>query len=211
MSLPHNTIERLFLYRRILQDALADNKKTIFSHELAHISGASSEQVRRDLMLAGAEGNRRLGYDCEKLLALFGSFFMSNTIINIAVVGVGNIGKAVISYFMGKKPHIDVVAMFDNDPAKFGRVILGTRCHPISELEDILKNKTVHVGVIAVPSFTAQDVADKFVRAGVPTLLNFAPIRLKVPPNLFVENMDMTLSIEKLGYFAKSQSSQKPL
>jgi redox-sensing transcriptional repressor len=204
MTLPHNTIERLFLYRRILQDALADNKPTIFSHELAHISGSSSEQVRRDLMLAGAEGNRRLGYDCEKLLTQFSSFFKTNTTTNIAIVGVGNIGKAIASYFLGKKPHIDVIALFDNDPAKHGRVIHGTHCYPANDLERVLKSQVVHVGVVAVPSTTAQDIADKLVQSGVPSLLNFAPVRLKVPPPFFVEDMDMTLSIEKLGFFAKS-------
>lgn len=205
MTLPHNTIERLFLYRRILQDALADSKRSIFSHELAHISGASSEQVRRDLMLAGAEGNRRLGYDCEKLLTQFSSFFKTDTTTNIAVIGVGNIGKAIVSYFLGKKPHIDVIAIFDNDPTKHGRVIHGTHCYPTSDLEKVLKERVVHVGVIAVPAPFAQDIADKLVQARVPSLLNFAPVRLKVPPPFFVENMDMTLSIEKLGFFAKSQ------
>ncbi len=204
MGLPHNTIERLFLYRRILQNSLADNKRTIFSHELAQISGATSEQVRRDLMLAGAEGNRRLGYDCEKLLTQFSAFFKTDATINIAVAGVGNIGKAIISYFLGKKPHIDVVAVFDSDPSKFGRVIHGCRCHAIQEMEEVLNGKSVHVGVIAVPAQAAQDIADRFSRAHVPTLLNFAPVRLKVPEPIFVENMDMTLSIEKLGFFAKS-------
>jgi redox-sensing transcriptional repressor len=155
-------------------------------------------------MLAGAEGNRRLGYDCEKLLIQFSAFFKSDSTINIAVVGVGNIGKAVVSYFQGKKPHLDIVAIFDNDPSKSGRVIHGTHCYSVQEIEQVLHNKTVHVGVIAVPASAAQDVADRFVKAKVPTILNFAPIRLRIPEPFFVENLDMTLSIEKLGYFAKS-------
>ncbi len=206
-DLPYNTIERLFVYRRILQETLSDGKSHIFSHEMARVSGASSEQVRRDLMLVGAEGNRRTGYDCLKLLRELNAFFKVETDVRMVVVGVGNLGRAVLSYFMGKQPHLRVVAAFDADPSKTNRVIHGCHCYSIDELETTLKGKLVHVGIIAVPDSYAQDVAERLIRAGVGTLLNFAPVRLRLPDGIHVENMDVTLSVERLGFFAKTNRS----
>lgn len=206
-QLPHNTIERLFVYRRALQDTLSDGKSNIFSHELGNVCGASSEQVRRDLMLVGAEGNRRTGYDCLKLLCELNSFFKIESDVRMVVVGVGNLGRAVLSYFMGKQPHLRVVAAFDNDSSKVNRVIHGCHCYAIDDLESTLEGILVHVGVIAVPDNYAQDVAEKLVRAKVKTILNFAPVRLRIPSEIHVENMDVTLSVEKLGFFAKISKS----
>jgi redox-sensing transcriptional repressor len=201
--LPHNTLERLFVYRRILQETLSEGKTSIFSRELAEISGATSEQVRRDLMQVGAEGSHRSGYDCLRLLRELNMFFQAETDIRIVVVGVGNLGRAVLTYFMGKRPQLRVLAAFDADPSKTNRVLHGCHCYAIDEMDSVLQDKLVHVGIVAVPDTFAQEVAERLVGCGITSILNFAPIRLRLPAEIQVEDIDMTLQVEKLGFFAK--------
>jgi redox-sensing transcriptional repressor len=119
------------------------------------------------------------------------------------LVGVGNLGKALLSYFAARRSSLRVVAAFDSDPYKVNRVIHGCRCYPMEGLSEVLRGQTTSVAVIAVPAPAAQGVAELLTRAGIRGILNFAPVRLRVSPNIYVEDIDMTVALEKVAYFAR--------
>lgn len=203
------TIGRLSLYRRLLRDLLTDGEQYIFSHQLAAMAGGTAAQVRRDIMAIGYTGSPVHGYDIEQLLQSIGQFLDASQTQNVALIGVGNLGRALLAYFVGRHPTLSIVGAFDNDSAKANRVIHGCRCYPLDDLKQVVKERDIRLGIIAVPAPEAQAVANLLCQAGVRGLLNFAPLRLWVPEHVYVENLDVTMSLEKVAYFARQNSVDK--
>ncbi|MBL6989193.1 MAG: redox-sensing transcriptional repressor Rex [Bacteriovoracaceae bacterium] len=201
-KIPPKVVERLLLYRQILRRIQNTGGEFIFSHELASIARASSAQVRRDLMMLKHSGTPQRGYNIRMILDEIGSIVDTKDGQNVALVGVGNLGRAIISYFSTRKPKLKVIAAFDVDEQLIGTEIYGCPCHHITDLGDIAKEENIRVGIIAVPGKIAQDVADILVEAGVNGVVNFAPQRIHVPSDVFLENVDITIAIEKAAYFA---------
>jgi redox-sensing transcriptional repressor len=206
--IPRKTIGRLSLYRRLLSDQMKLGAKYIYSHELAGLAGVTAAQVRRDIMHIGFSGNPNRGYDIPELSSSIGRFIDDPSGQFAALVGVGNLGRAIMSYFSGRRPKLAIAAAFDNDPAKYGRVIHGYRCHSIEELASVVKTKNISIGIITVPASEAQKTADMLVALGVKGILNFAPVPLKVPAGVHVEDIDMTMSLETVAYFARKASGK---
>jgi len=205
------TIGRLSLYRRLLSNLLAEGVNSTFSHQLATLAGVTAAQVRRDLMAIGYSGTTKRGYEVAELIGSIGQFMDVSKGQGAAIVGVGNLGQAILSYFSGRRPNLTIVAAFDNDPYKVNRVIHGCRCHSLDEIPKVLKEYDVRVGIITVPAGVAQPVADMLVAGGVRGILNFAPMRLRVPHHTYVEDIDMTMSMEKVAYFARKGNSESQL
>jgi redox-sensing transcriptional repressor len=203
------SIGRLSLYRRLLGGLLADGVRSVYSHQLAKLACCTPAQVRRDLMAVGYNGSPISGYDIPHLIESIREFLDVPGGQGVALVGVGNLGKAILAYFRGRRPSLEIVAAFDNDPYKVNRVIHGCRCHPLEGLPGVIQGQKILSAVITVPADSAQSVADALVRAGVTGILNFAPVRLRVPPNVHVEDMDMALALEKVAYFARLGALQK--
>jgi len=203
------TIGRLSLYRRVLYDLLAEGERSIFSHRLAELVGGTAAQVRRDMMAVGSAGSPTRGYDIQELTHSIGDFLDAPSGQAVALVGVGNLGRAILAYFAGRRPKLSIEAAFDNDPSKCGRVIHGCRCYPIEDLVKVVKDRRIAIGIVTVPADQAQDVADKLCQAGACGLVNFAPVRLLVPANVYVEDIDMTMAIEKAAYFARLRAAEK--
>jgi len=202
--IPHKSVERLILYRDILDKLGGDNKANVYSKELAELSGCSAAQVRRDLMFVGYSGNPQNGYTVKDLSENIRTLLAAEKGINIAVIGVGNLGRAILGYFNALAPKFKVVAAFERDTEKAGRVIAGCRCYDIHEASVILKEKDVHFGVITVPASEAQSAADTLVVAGIKGIVNFAPQPVKVPEGVFVENMDIGRTFEKVAYMVRT-------
>lgn len=201
-SLPEKTIERLSQYRRVLEKALAEGRENIYSHELAALLHLTPVQVRRDIMLIGHTGTLRKGYDTRKFIDLLGKIIDSDDIQKVCVVGVGNLGKAIMTYFQGQRTKLSIVAAFDVSREKVDRVIAGVRCYHIEKLTEIIKQEQISVGIITVPSENAAQVAEMLVMAGVKGILNYTPTPVNVAPYAFLEEYDMITSIEKVAYFA---------
>jgi len=127
----------------------------------------------------------------------------------VALVGVGNLGRAILEYFPGRTPALSIEAAFDSDPAKAHRVISGCRVYPVAEMVDRLRELRISVGIIAVPAEAAQEVANLLVRGGVTGILDFAPARLRVPHGVYLENLDMAASLERTAYFAMQLKLKK--
>ena len=199
------TIARLSVYRRVLMGLRTQGIVNAFSHQLAKASGVTAVQVRRDLMAVGSAGNPTRGYDVENLVRNIGSFLGSLETQSVALVGAGNVGRAILAYLAGRRPNLKLVACFDSDPAKIGRVINGCRCYGIESLREVLNDEEVATAVVAVPDDQAQDITDALVAAGVRGILNFAPVHLRVPPAVYVEDVDIATLLEKVVFFSRQQ------
>jgi redox-sensing transcriptional repressor len=197
------TIGRLSLYRRLLNRLLAEGTKNVYSHDLARMAGGTAAQVRRDIMSVGYSGSPTRGYDTKQLADSIGNFLDAPKPQGAALVGIGNLGRAIMAYFAGRRPRLSIVAAFDSDPAKVNRVIHGCRCYGVEEMASVVKEQAIKVAVITVPAREAQTVADTLTEAGVKGFLNFAPVPLRVAPEVYVEDIDMTMSLEKVAYFAR--------
>lgn len=208
-SASKKTIGRLSLYRRLLNGLLSGGARYVYSHQLAAMAGGTAAQVRRDMMSIGYSGTPTRGYDVVELSESISRFLDEPRGQGVALIGIGNLGRAIMAYFAGRRPNLSIVAAFDSDPHKVGRVIHGCHCYAIQEIATVVAQKDIRVAVITVPASEAQATADRLVRAGVRGLLNFAPVPLRVPPDVSVEDIDMTMSLEKVAYFARQGAIEK--
>jgi len=197
------------MYRRLLYAAKSAGHTSVYSHNLAEMSGCTAAQVRRDLMQVGCAGNPKTGYPIDGLIEQIGLFLDNPAGEPIALIGVGNLGRALLHFFSAHHPKLKIVAAFDDDTFKAGRVIHGCHCYGMGDVQDIIKDKNINVALLAVPADAAQSVAEKLVAAGISGLLNFAPKRLRLPAKVTVEDMDMTMALEKTAFLAR-QNRQCP-
>ncbi|HEY4784532.1 MAG TPA: redox-sensing transcriptional repressor Rex [Bacteroidales bacterium] len=208
MNLPEKTIERLSQYRRTLLNCQANGQTHIFSHDLAALLNITAVQVRRDIMFLGYTSVQRKGYDIADLVSVIGTLLDHNEVLNAAVVGMGHLGTAITTYFRGKRAKLDIVATFDIDQNKIGQIIAGVKCYSKQQLDEVIKDLNISIGVITVPPENAADVADKLVKAGVKGILNFTTVPLNVSNNVYLEEFDMITSLEKVAYYVKKQKDK---
>ena len=165
-------------------------------------------QVRRDLMLIGYSGNLRKGYDIKELIELIGKIIDTEKGQRVAVIGLGNLGKAIISYFKGKRSKLTIIAAFDMNPEKINRVYDGVPCYHINHMPEIIKKNNITIGIITVPAEQAPEIAETLVLAGIKGILNYSPKPLNVPPYVYLEEYDMITSLEKVAFFAKKNDER---
>lgn len=206
--LPHKTVERLSQYRRALLLILSKEKTHVFSHEIAQMLHITPVQVRRDLMLIGYSGNLRKGYDIKELIDMIGNIIDTEKGQKVVMVGLGNLGKAIISYFKGKRTKLTIVAAFDVNPDKIDRIYDGVPCYHIDKLPEIMKKESVTIGIITVPAEQAPAIAETLVLAGIKGILNYSPKSLNVSPYVYLEEYDMITSLEKVAFFAKKNDER---
>ena len=203
------TVERLGIYRRVLQKKLAQHATHIYSHQLARLCGKNAAQTRRDLMVVGFEGSPSRGYEIDGLYRAISDFIDGEEKSVAVLVGVGHLGAALLEYSERRCPHLRFGAAFDSDPTKTGRVFCGVRCHSDDEMEKVIKENGAEAGVIAVPGRAAQDVADVLITSGIKGILNFAPVALRVPQEVYVEQIDLAVALEKVAYFSRGKDKDK--
>ena len=184
---------------------LREGKMSVFSHQLAEMAGVTSSQVRRDFMFIGTQGRANTGYNTKELKAGIDQFLVSHEPDGVALVGIGNLGRAVLAFFHGRRPNLIIKACFDKDPDKIGRIIHGCRVYSIEDMASVLLSEKINIAIIAVPRAFAQETAEKLIQAGVNGIVNFAPVPLNVPGNVYVDNVDFTMSLEKVAHFARKQ------
>ncbi|MGD9899393.1 MAG: redox-sensing transcriptional repressor Rex [Calditrichaceae bacterium] len=196
-----STISRLSKYYRTLSMLIEQKIETVSSDEIAEIDSVTSAQVRKDLSFFGTFGKRGLGYKTKDLREEIGKILGLKKTWNIALVGIGNIGRALIDYQEFKKQGFQVKALFDSDPEKVGHEINGLHIYNINDVCQVVKEKNIEIAIIAVPAKVAQAVTDFFVNCGVKAILNFAPISIKTPEDVLVKNENMSIELEALSYY----------
>ena len=201
-SVPERTIERLALYRRLLSGLKENGIEHIYSHQLAEFISNTPAQVRRDIMMTGYVANSKKGYEVAELLATIDTVLSSEEHTRIALVGIGNLGRAILSYFNQQHSALRIVAAFDSDADRVNREIAGCRCFSMQMLKEKAESEKITLGIITVPEESAQTVADAMVDAGIKGILNFAPVPVKVPEGIYTDRIDITTAIEKVAYFA---------
>lgn len=202
MSLSEKTVERLSEYRRHLSDLQARGVEYVFSGALAQQTDVTPAQVRRDMMNLGLTGNTARGYSVDLLLSHLRTLLDQPTSTKVVLVGVGNLGMALLAHFKTRPGHANIVVGFDQDPEKAGRVVHGCRIFNTKHLEEEISARAIKVAILCIPAADANRMAARLVNAGITGILNFAPVRLRVPEPVYVHNMDLTGVIEKVGYYA---------
>lgn len=204
MTLPERTVERLSEYRRSLLQCLEEGKTHIFSHELAELHHNTAVQVRRDIMFIGYTSMQRKGYDVRELIDVIGDILDSERGLNVAVIGIGNLGRAVTTYFVGKRSKLNIIATFDVDTTKIDRVISGVKCYPLSRLKEVVASHQITIAIMTVPADSATQVSAQLVEAGIKGVLNFTTVPLNVTDKVYLDEYDMITSLEKVAYFVKT-------
>jgi redox-sensing transcriptional repressor len=202
-SLPEKTIERLSEYRRTLFRCLDEGKTHIFSHELADMQNITAVQVRRDIMFLGYASQGRKGYNILELIRVIAQVIDPSEVLNLAVVGYGNLGKAISAYLLNKRPMLKLVAAFDIDPKKIGSSKTAVPCYSIERLREVIDSQNISVALLTVPADAAQSMTKALVSSGVKGILNFTTHNITVPDEIYLEEFDMITSLEKVAYFVK--------
>lgn len=196
-----STISRLSTYYRTLSNLIDQGIETVSSEQIAEINNITSAQVRKDLSFFGSFGKRGLGYNTKDLRDQIAKILGLQKKWNVALVGVGNIGRALIDYAEFKKQGFIIKALFDNDPEKVGKEIGGLKIYHMDSACNVIKEQKIEIAIIAVPAKVAQSVVDSLVQCGVKAFLNFAPITIKVPNDVMVKYENMSIELEALSYF----------
>ena len=207
--IPINTVERFCSYRQILFRWQRKGKERFYSHELAEEAGITAAQVRRDLMSLETIGTPTKGYITANIIEELGLIIEGESGQKIVLVGVGNLGRAITSYFVDRRPDLRIIACFDADPAKIGSSFASCPCLPLSELDRTIKANEVMMAILTVPEAVAQETAALLVKCGISAIINFTPMKIKVPGDVYVEQMDISVSLEKSAYFARMYASRK--
>ncbi len=204
-NIPHKTIERLSQYRRALQIYSDKGKTHIFSHEIAGLLHITAVQVRRDLMLIGYSGSLRKGYDIGDLITLIGDLIDSPEGQKVAVFGMGDLGRAIINYFRGKREKLQITAGFDINPEKVNHQVAGINCYPVEKAAEIINKGGIKIGILTVPGDQADETVRIMVEAGIKGVLNYTPTPVEVPDDVYLEEYNMISSLEKIAFYVKKQ------
>lgn len=199
-KIPEMTVRRLSIYSRCLAQLEEDGVKTVSSQEFAERFHLNSAQVRKDLAYFGEFGIRGIGYYVGNLRVELQRILGLDRAWRVALVGFGNLGSALFHYRGFGHQGFRIAAIVDDDPAKAGRVVDGLTILPLGELPRAVKTHGIQIGIIAVPAEAAQVVADRLVAAGLRGILNFAPVRLRVPREVRLQNVDLSIELENLSF-----------
>lgn len=203
------TVKRLSKYYRTLQNALSAEKTTVSSEEIGKLNGLTAAQVRKDLSFFGAFGRRGLGYNVVDLHRAISKILGLHRTWNVCLVGVGNIGNALVNFKQFAEQGFIIKVVFDSDPNKVGQMAGDMKIRDFAQAKRIIEEESIKIAVVAVPAHAAQKVVDQLVDAGIRAILNFAPTSIFVPKGVAVRNENMAIEIEALSY-ALSSKGQKP-
>ncbi|MFQ5873705.1 MAG: redox-sensing transcriptional repressor Rex [Dehalococcoidia bacterium] len=202
-TVPEVVILRLPLYVRALAHLHAQGIGVVSSHALGEKLQITPAQIRKDLSYFGRFGKQGRGYNVEYLLSELRSIVGLNQEWRAALVGVGRLGRAIISYQGFAREGFHVVAIFDVDSDLVGTKVNGGVIRSMGKLDQVIKEKGIHIGIVAVPEQHAQSVVDQLVRCGVKGILNYAPISPQVPDGVWVRNIDPVLALQTLTFHLK--------
>lgn len=199
--IPKATAKRLPLYYRYLKVLLDSGKTKVSSTELSEAVKVDSATIRRDFSYFGELGKRGYGYDVQSLLDFFAKTLSEDRLTNVVLVGVGNLGNALLNYGFHQNNNIRISAAFDVKEELVGRIVDGIPVYPMSDMEEQIKQQQIEIAIMAIPATAAQDTANLLIKAGIKGIMNFTPVRLSTPNDVQVQSIDLTNELQTLIYF----------
>ena len=203
VDIPDIVIGRLPLYLRALSRLTLEGAKITSSHELGKRLGISSAQIRKDLSHFGEFGKQGTGYQVDYLTEQLRQILKVGKEWKVALVGVGDLGRALAHYNGFRDRGFRITMLFDNDPAKVGTMLDGFQIYDVAQMKDLIRQHGITLAMIAVPAEAAQQVADALVAAGVRGLLNYAPINIAVPEGVKVQYIDPVVHLQRITYYVE--------
>jgi redox-sensing transcriptional repressor len=209
LAIPRATIKRLFIYYR----ALLESRETevISSEELSQFTGFTAAQIRKDLTYFGQFGTPGRGYTIKDLSHQLKAILGIDREWEVALVGVGNMGRALVAYEGLKTQGFKVTQLFDSDPNKIGMFCAGLKVKNTANLKEEIRSSAIKIAVLAVPANAAQEVTNLLLEAGIKAILNFAPTRIIVPAGVNILNIDITNELTRLSYYLVQPDAAKTL
>jgi redox-sensing transcriptional repressor len=204
IEIPEVVIERLPVYARALDQLLARGREVVSSQELGTQLGVTPAQIRKDLSYFGRFGKQGRGYNVRKLLEELRQILGLERQWDLALVGVGRLGRAILSYGGFYPQGFRIVEAFDSDPKAVGRKIGTLTIKDVSVLEETLREHRIDIGIVAVPAEAAQEVIDTLVATGIKAVLNYAPIAARVPLDVHIRHIDPVLALQGMTYYLKA-------
>ena len=208
IKIPKATARRLPLYYRYLIFLNDEGKEKVSSTELAEAVQVDSASIRRDFSYFGALGKRGYGYDVKNLLNFFKKILNQDTLTNVALVGVGNMGHALLNYNFKRTNNIRISAAFDINPEITGTIMSGVPVYDMSEMKKQLREQQITIEILCVPQTAAQKTANEMFDAGIKGIMNFTPLRLSAPSSVRVQNVDLATELQTLIYFLDSDKDK---
>jgi redox-sensing transcriptional repressor len=202
-EIPRKTIYRLSIYLRCLARLHENGISTVSSDALAKAAGVKPTQLRKDLAYFGTFGTRGLGYDVTELFKKISEELGTSRLQPVILVGVGNLGLALLSYRGFEKEGFEIIAAFDAEPQRKRDKEIKQPIYGMNELQGSVKKQNVKMAILTVPAAVAQEVANQLIDAGVTGILNFSPIVLSVPEEVMVNNVNLAIELENLSYFTQ--------
>jgi len=200
LQVPKAVVSRLSLYLRELQHLVRDGHDTTSSTQLGKLLGFTDAQVRKDLAYFGQFGYPGIGYRCSELIDAIKGILGTKQPWPLAIVGLGNLGRALMGYRGFQQQGFQVVAALDTDPAKIGKRVEGIEIFDLDQIDRIARQHNIRLAIIAVPGPAAQKVADSLVAAGIEGILNFAPVTLNLPKHVQTIGVDLAIELEQLAF-----------
>ncbi|MCD5451558.1 redox-sensing transcriptional repressor Rex [Lactobacillus delbrueckii] len=207
--IPKATAKRLPLYYRYLLLLNDEGKDKVSSTELAEAVQVDSASIRRDFSYFGALGKRGYGYDVKNLLSFFKKILNQDTLTNVALIGVGNLGHALLNYNFKRSNNIRISCAFDINPEITGKITQGVPVYSMDEMKQQIADQQIRIAILTVPQATAQKTADEMIEAGIKGIMNFTPIRLSAPNGVRIQNVDLATELQTLIYFLDSDEMIK--
>jgi redox-sensing transcriptional repressor len=206
---PKAVVSRLSLYLRELQHLVRGGHETTSSSHLGGLLGFTDAQVRKDLAYFGHFGYPGIGYRCEELIAAIRQILGTDRGWSVAMVGTGNLGRALLGYRGFSSQNFKIVAAFDIDTHKVGGRIESVPIYHLDDLDKIVREHKIKLGMIVVPAAAAQSVADRLIQSGIEGIVNFAPVTLAIPPEVSLVGVDLAVELEQLSFAVASRQAGK--
>ena len=200
-KIPESVITRLSYYLRQLESLEEKGIQKISSNEFSKRIGINSAQLRKDLSYFGDFGKRGSGYEVNKLKKIISNLLGIEKQWNVAIAGAGNLGQALVSYPGFEMEGFKIKAVFDNDIRKIGWEIEGVTVYDVERMAEIIKEKEIEIGIITVPSYAAQEIADIFIACDIKAILNFASTKIIAPSDVKIKNVDLSIELESLSFY----------
>lgn len=207
-KVPQATAERLPLYYRSLQRLVANGKTRISSSEFGKIVQIDSTTIRKDFSYFGALGRKGYGYNTQHLMEFLKKTLYQDELSKVILIGVGHLGTALLNHNFKKNNNTQIVKAYDINPSKAGKQIGGTVIHTMDELATD-DNHDITAAILTIPADQAQKVAEQAMASGIRGFLNFSPVRLSLPPDVYVRHVDMTVELQALIYFLNHAMEEK--